>query len=361
VTRPARTLLVTMLVALGALSSGACGHQGPPVAPETRLPAAVTDLQGIVRPEAIELGWTLPSRRTDGTRLADLAITRVYRSEDAGGGEPQPALLSRGRIRGYDEIATIRLSAPAPATVERGRVTLIDRRGLATGRRYTYVVLSEDSTGRVSPPSARVSLAFIAAPDPPTGLVAEAGEREARLAWQPSARLTDGGPVGATTVTYQVLRAPAADVPPSPLPGEVTGTTFVDRNLENDRTYHYAVRAIRTDGAMRAVGATSPTVAVTPVDTTPPSPPRELVAVVSDRAVRLSWLASPEADVAGYVIHRAMDGGAPVRLGSVGPTTTVFIDRDVPRGRYRYTVSAEDASARRNESRPSNEVSVSVP
>jgi hypothetical protein len=321
----------------------------------------VTDLQGVVRSDAIELAWSLPNRRTDKTRLLDLAVARVFRSEDAGGGEPRPALLSRGRIRGYDEIATIRLSAPAPATVERGRVTLVDRRGLTTGRRYTYVVLSEDSTGRVSPPSSRVSLAFIAAPEPPSALVAEAGEREARLAWQPPARLTDGGAVDATSVTYEILRAPAADVPPSPLPGEVTGTAFVDRNLENDRTYHYAVRAVRTDGAMRAVGAPSPTVAVTPIDTTPPSPPRELVAVVSDGTVRLSWLASPEPDVATYVIHRAPEGGALGRLGSVGPTTTVFVDRDVPRGRYRYAVSAEDSSARRNESRPSNEVTVSVP
>jgi hypothetical protein len=45
----------------------------------------------------------------------------------------------------------------------------------------------------------------------------------------------------------------------------------------------------------------------------------------------------------------------------VRPPTTTFVDRNVPPGTYRYTVTAQDASARANESGPSNEVTVTVP
>jgi len=48
-------------------------------------------------------------------------------------------------------------------------------------------------------------------------------------------------------------------------------------------------------------------------------------------------------------------------VGTVRVPGSTFIDRDVPPGAYRYAVTAQDASARANESRPSNEVRVTVP
>jgi hypothetical protein len=65
--------------------------------------------------------------------------------------------------------------------------------------------------------------------------------------------------------------------------------------------------------------------------------------------------------VATYIVYRAARGGTPMRIGAVRPPTTTYIDRDVPPGTYRYTVTAQDASARANESGPSNEVTVTVP
>ena len=77
--------------------------------------------------------------------------------------------------------------------------------------------------------------------------------------------------------------------------------------------------------------------------------------------MRLAWKASPDEDVAGYVVYRAAERGDFVRVGSTRAPTTVFVDRDVPRGRHRYVVSAEDAAARPNESAHSIEVRVTVP
>ena len=138
-------------------------------------------------------------------------------------------------------------------------------------------------------------------------------------------------------------------------------TLFEDRGLENDRTYYYAVRAIRTAGTATAVGHAGERVAVTLVKTAPPAPVTGLVALPSRGEVRLSWRPSPEPDVATYVVYRGTRGVPAGRVGAVQPPTTTFVDRNVPPGTYRYTVTAQDASARANESRPSNEVIVTVP
>jgi fibronectin type 3 domain-containing protein len=94
---------------------------------------------------------------------------------------------------------------------------------------------------------------------------------------------------------------------------------------------------------------------------TPPSAPRNLVAIPSEGTVRLAWDASPEPDVAAYVVYRADARGVFTRIGSTRPPTTVFVDREAPRGAQRYAVTAEDSAARPNESARSNEVSVTVP
>src|SRR5439155_8694228 len=115
----------------------------------------------------IELTWTNPTRRVDGTPLRDITLARVFRVKDAGGGEPKTAMQVDGRIAGYTEITTVSLDAPAPAFVAGPRVTVTDGRGLTFGRRYTYVVVTADARRRTSPPSRRASVTYIAAPEPP--------------------------------------------------------------------------------------------------------------------------------------------------------------------------------------------------
>lgn len=360
--RRARVLGVAALAGLTALTAAGCGRRGSPVAPERRAPQAVAVFSGEVRNGAIELSWTNPRRRVDNTPLRDLVQARVYRVEDAGTGEPRSALLVKDRIAGYTEVATVPLAGPEASTLVQGdRVRLSDRRDLVPGRRYTYVVVTEDTQGRVSPPSPRVSLSYIAAPAPPGGLAATPGDREVQLRWDPSTRLVDGtpppGPLG-----YEVLRAPGPGEPLAPLARTAPGvTTLTDRGLENDRTYAYAVRGVRTEGTTTAVGETSGRVLATPRDTTPPAPPTNLVAIPSEGTVRLSWSASPDPDVAGYIIYRAPEGGAFARVGSVRSPTTVFVDREVPRGSQRYVVTAQDSAVQPNESAHSTEVRVTVP
>ena len=338
----------------------ACGKAGPPIAPQFRLPVPVSDLLGVVESGAIMLTWTNPQRSADSTRVRDLVETRVYRTEDAGFLEPKPALLTQGRIAGYQEIAVIRLSAPAPAVVQGGRVRLVDREGLRFGQRYTYVVIAEDSMGRVSPPSRRLSLTFLAPPEAPAAPTVEAADAEVRVRWQPPARLLDGSEPG--PLTYEVLRAATADGPAGVVLTVPAGQTLVvDKGVDNDRTYHYAVRAIRREAGTAARGEPSPRVAATPGRTTAPPAPANLVATPSANVVRLSWSASGDPNVAGYVIYRGGPAGDLARIGSTRTPTTTFTDPSLAPGTYRYAVTAQDATARANESTRSNEVTVTLP
>lgn len=343
------------------LAGSACGRPGSPVAPEHVAPLPAADLSAVVLDRAIEIGWTMPTRRADSARLRDLVAMRVFRAEDDGRGDPKPALVSKGRVAGYAEVATVRMVDPAPAVITGGRVTLVDRASMNAGRRYTYVVLAEDARGHVSPPSPRLSVVLIAPPVAPADLRALAGEREVRLEWRPSATLRDGERTD-EPFAYEILRGIAPEPPRAVVATTQPGaTSYADRNLENETAYVYAVRALRAARDTVARGDISVTVTATPVDATPPAAPTELVGIPSASTVRLVWIGSADPDVARYVVYRGAEGAPLERVGSTTAPGTTFTDRDVPAGRWRYAVSAQDTSSRANESARSVEVTVTVP
>jgi hypothetical protein len=323
----------------------------------------VADLQAVVEDGGVALTWTNPTRRVDNTPLRDLTEARVYRGEDDGRGDPRTALLRRGRIAGWDEVHTITLTprADAKRAPREQQLRFVDLEGLAAGRRYSYVVLTEDAQGRVSAPSGRVSVFLIAAPEPPVDLTAVAGEGEVRLAWEPPPRLADGSPVPGP-LTYEVLRATApATSGDSVTPTPIETTTFVDRSPTNDSTYHYSVRALRQEGDTLARGASTAPVSATPRDMTPPAPPSDLLAIPTADSVRLSWRPSPDGDVGSYAVYRGRAGQAFTRVGSTPAVRTVYVDAGVAPGSYQYAVTALDTAARPNESARSNVVTVTLP
>lgn len=60
-----------------------CGKEGPPLAPSRPGPVPVWDLAACCSGDGVELSWTLPLRRLDGSRLDDLAGYLVLRSESS--------------------------------------------------------------------------------------------------------------------------------------------------------------------------------------------------------------------------------------------------------------------------------------
>src|SRR5207247_3943316 len=130
---------------------------------------------------------------------------------------------------------------------------------------------------------------------------------------------------------YQVLRAPGPDAPLDIVTQTAPGATrFVDRGVDNERPYVYALRALRLARGTVARSETSGRVTAMAVDTTPPAPPTELVAVPSTGAVRLVWIASVDRDVGRYIVYRGRDGGPPARVRSTAAPGPTLTDRAVP-------------------------------
>jgi hypothetical protein len=360
---PSRRAVVAVAIAVAALAIGGCGKVGPIVAPERRLPLPPEGMRAVVAERAIVVSWSNPRARADGTRLRDLAVVRLFRREEAADAAPKPAMLSGNRVVGYEEIARIPLDVAPPAgvQVQGGTVSVTDSAALSFGRRYVYVTTAEDGIGRSSPPSQRLVVTLLAGPAAPSGLDAQAGDKEVRLKWEAPGSFLDGAPATGE-LRYVVLRA-AGEGALAPLtPEPIAGTTFTDKGLENDTAYRYAVQAVRVDQAGTTRGAASAAVAATPVDTTPPSAPTRLIGIPAEGGVRLAWNASPEEDVALYAVYRAEGAGALLRIATTQRITTVYADRDVQAGRtYRYAVTALDRARQANESARSNEVSVTIP
>jgi hypothetical protein len=353
------------------LPLAACGKRGPPVAPEYRLPAAVQDLQAAVEGNAIRLTWTLPRIRVDRSPLREVARTEVYRRVEDGAPEQpvRPAILTFGGlfgpppgVPGFDRVADITVAEPGPVQIQGNSVTYTDGQSLTFGQRYTYVVIALDEKGRPSPPSNRVVVALAAAPTPPPRLDAQPGDAQVRLTWEVPATLADGSPAPSDLV-YDVFRATTPGTPGGrPLNLEPLGVSqYVDLTVQNDVTYHYAVRArLATGGGQSTPSAVA---TATPEDATPPGQPRGLVAVVAGPAVRLAWEAVPDADVAGYLVYRSTTAGrGHARLMSAPQAGTTYVDTDVrPGQRYYYIITAVDRSRRANESIPSAEATATIP
>src|SRR2546422_9388220 len=101
--------------------------------------------------------------------LRDLTLARVFRVDDAGGGEPKPAMQVDGRIAGYTEITAVALDAPAPAFVAGHPVPLTHRRGPPDRPRHTYVGRPPHPPPPPSPPPPRAPGPQIPPPRPPPG------------------------------------------------------------------------------------------------------------------------------------------------------------------------------------------------
>ncbi len=111
------------------------------------------------------------------------------------------------------------------------------------------------------------------------------------------------------------------------------GVLFAWQALPPDGAYTLRLRV--TD----QLGQTAESRVQVTLDTEPPRPPSNLAAAVEARRnVRLTWLASLDADAAGYHVYR--DG---TRLTSTPLAALTYFDENLPEGAYQYLVRAVDA------------------
>jgi hypothetical protein len=344
---------VALLLAAAALVL-ACGRKGPPLPPRPVIPAAVGDLRTEPQAAGILVSWTRPTRNQDGSPLTDLLEFRLSRS---------PGLEPEGRGNEIALLAAVRADAPDNAALRDNRYAFLDDaggRGLRAGVRYTYRVQAVNRRGVLGAP-AEMAVTFGETPPPPARLSATAGDGVVALAWEapapdPRRPLVRGYNVYRGEEPGQRGRRPLNADP-------ITEPRYRDTGVQNERTYYYVVRSLSGEQPPLRESVDSMEASAAPTDRTPPAPPRGLVGTPRPDGVALSWGPGHEPDVLGYLVYRRiLPGLAPQRLTPAPVSATTFLDAEVRGpGPVAYTVTAVDRSPRRNESVPSEEVTLTLP
>ncbi|MEW6323692.1 MAG: hypothetical protein AB1635_21685, partial [Acidobacteriota bacterium] len=103
----------TPILLVAAVTLGACGKKGPPLAPFTREPAPIVDLQASRRGDEVRVRFTVRDVNNDGFGPADLARVEVWAVT---ANRPPGALnVSRGRDREHlTLVATTPVRRPLP-------------------------------------------------------------------------------------------------------------------------------------------------------------------------------------------------------------------------------------------------------
>ncbi|MEZ5289340.1 MAG: hypothetical protein R2712_31980, partial [Vicinamibacterales bacterium] len=120
----------------------------------------------------------------------------------------------------------------------------------------------------------------------------------------------------------------------------------------------FVVRAVDTIAGQAVLGAASEPGCVTPTDTFPPAPPRQLAAIAGIGVINLIWEPNTEADLAGYLVLRGAAPGDTLQAITPAPIReTTYRDQAVEPGvRYIYAVVAVDNATPPNLSGQSNRV-----
>ena len=246
-------LALLSMLSLSLIMVTGCGKKGPVRPKLDTLPEAPKQVTLQQQGMLFVLGWTIPEKHEDGSKVEDLTGFRIKRlAYDAAQGcptcrDPQT------------EVAEIELKYPDPAQRIGKRLYWRDL-DIRTGTGYRYAIVPLTIGGHETP-AAKVHLAAMQPPPSPTNLQAEAGDARVSLQWQAPEL-----PEGMELVGYNLYRRyakrafPIIPVNQKPL----QETHLLDRGLDNGKAYEYRVSALVRAGEQRLESMASPGVLITP-------------------------------------------------------------------------------------------------
>jgi hypothetical protein len=336
------------------LLCGGCGKKDDPIPPVVLAPGKVQNLT--VRPagKAITLSFAKPEKNTDGSNLADLAGFAVLRSEQSLAREC-PDCPKRFAVIYDIDYKSYLMNNPQALTVEYSDTAL------AFQTVYTYRIICYNVDKRPGPPVTSPDIFWDIPSAPPRAISSELQGRSVVLSWEAPSALQDGT-VFEGPVAYNLYRrTPDTSYALTPVNSEpIAALSCRDRGIIRDSDYFYTLRAIRKVRETAVESEASAEVAVNTTDHTPPRPPVGLVAVPTTIGMVLKWDENQEEDLAGYNLYRRTPRDArPIKLNDAPIVRGGYTDTTVVKNStYTYTVTALDDATVPNESKPSEEITI---
>ena len=322
-----------------AVTMASCGSVGDPLPPLVDLPRPVGDLAAQQVAHEVRLEWSWPLSTTEGMAARNVGGFTLWAVDVPGFGDALTAQTIDEYRREVLTVGGSELAGLGPGDRMDARLPL---GAWPLGQETVLVVTVANRAARHAGYSNQVWLHPLEPPERAIWAEMSVRAEGVALTWLPAARAEE----------YAVDRATDDDGEYQPL-GRLAATGFLDRTAGWDRTYRYRVRPLRKSAAGWIEGSASEAVSITPRDTFAPTPPAGLRAVRTEATVELSWLSSPEQDLAGYRVYR--DGMA---ISGVSADTT-YSDGGASRGAHEFAVSALDTSG--NESPPGPAITVPAP
>ncbi|MBW2474043.1 MAG: fibronectin type III domain-containing protein [Deltaproteobacteria bacterium] len=250
--RASRLALLTIICLTLIMMTG-CGKKGPVRPKLDTVPEAPREVTVQQQGMLFVLGWTIPERHQDGTKVEDLTGFRIKRlTYDAAQGcptcrDPQT------------EVAEIELKYPEPAQRIGKRLYWRDL-DIRTGTGYRYAIVPLTIGGHETP-ATMVHLVAVQPPPGPTNLRAEAGDARVSLKWDAPELPDDMELIGYNLYRRHAKRAfPIIPVNKDPL----QETQLLDRGLDNGKAYEYRVSALIKTGDRVIESMASPGALITP-------------------------------------------------------------------------------------------------
>jgi hypothetical protein len=327
-----------------------CGKKGPPLPPLIKLPTAPGDFAVQRRGMTVAIQFVLPGSNTDGSTPADLNRVEVYAltgpptltpdeilrrgtrvgrvpanpPPDPDAPEGEPARPDASVPGGLDQGATARLSDAfrPPPTVAPADVR-------------SYIAVGFNKRGRRGAFSRPVPVPIGDAPPAPQPPRVTWDETSITVTWPTLPSATDSSP------TYNVYVPGEVEVRLTEHP--LNEASFVDRRIEWGAERCYVIRAVETVDSLALESEASPPACVTLADTFPPAAPGGLITVAAEGAVNLIWDPNNEADLAGYLVLRAVAPSPDLVPITPSPVLETTFKDVVPAGaRVTYAVQAVD-------------------
>ena len=379
----------TTILILSSFFLSLCGKKGPIYPPEIKIPNIVKAFKAIQRGDIIILTWRNPTTYIDGSPITEIAEVNFWIMEEVleEGVKLEPVskevFLEKARI--LKSIPAEEFSAyktvKEDETVEYNYMHPFELKDFEK-KRLTLAVKIIDTRGKYSDLSDFKYLELKKAPMPPRGLSAKVYKNKIELKWKPPEKtvvqsiasdliicycsyssflsiFTISLP-GDRIEGYNIYRLVNGKKPEQRNSSIVKNIYYSDKQFTFGSRYLYFVRAAAAGISPFLESVDSDTIEVTPRDTFPPAPPKELSAVAGDSFITLIWESNQEKDLAGYKVWRKNQDETKYWL--ITPElveSASYVDSQVKGNiRYEYVITACDASG--NESEQSQPVSLVI-